>query len=70
MPLRRLHLDCELMSTAPRPTLLDGLRVIELASEIAGPFAAKLLADAGAETIKLEPPGGDSSAPHGALRGR
>ena len=59
MPLRRLHLDCELMSTAPRPTLLDGLRVIELASEIAGPFAAKLLADAGAETIKLEPPGGD-----------
>ena len=41
------------------PPLLDGLRVVELAEEIAGPFASKLLADAGAETIKIEPPQGD-----------
>ena len=41
------------------PPLLDGVRVIELAEDIAGPFAAKLLADAGAETIKIEPTGGD-----------
>lgn len=39
--------------------LLAGVRVVELASEIAGPFAAKLLGDAGAEVIKVEPPGGD-----------
>ena len=41
------------------PPLLEGVRVVELASEISGPFAARLFADAGAETIKIEPPGGD-----------
>lgn len=43
------------------PPLLDGVRVVELAEEIAGPFAARLFADAGAETIKIEPPQGDSA---------
>ena len=43
------------------PPLLDGLLVVELAEEIAGPFAARLLADAGAKTIKIEPPRGDVS---------
>lgn len=47
------------MTTARKPTLLDGLRVVELATEVAAPFAGKLLADAGAQTIKIEPPGGD-----------
>ena len=47
------------MTAAVRPTLLDGLRVVELATEVAAPFAGKLLADAGAETLKIEPPGGD-----------
>ena len=42
------------------PPLLDGLLVVELAEEIAGPFAGRLLADAGAETIKIEPPQGDA----------
>ena len=41
------------------PPLLAGIRVVELAEEIAGPFAAKLFADAGADTIKIEPPRGD-----------
>ncbi|MFV0526730.1 MAG: CaiB/BaiF CoA transferase family protein [Acidimicrobiales bacterium] len=40
---------------------LDGLRVLELAQGIPGPFAAKLLADYGADVIKLEPPEGDLS---------
>ena len=51
--------------------LLAGARVVELASEIAGPFAAKLLGDAGAEVIKVEPPGGDPArgwAPFAAER--
>ncbi len=43
------------------PPLLQGVRVVELAEEIAGPFAAKLLADAGADTIKIEPSGGDAA---------
>ena len=46
-------------ATHDSPTLLHGIRVVELASDVSGPFAAKLLADAGAETIKVEPPGGD-----------
>jgi formyl-CoA transferase len=36
---------------------LAGLKVIELGQLIAGPFAAKTLADFGAEVIKIEPPG-------------
>ena len=36
---------------------LSGLKVVELGQLIAGPFAAKTLADFGAEVIKIEPPG-------------
>jgi formyl-CoA transferase len=36
---------------------LEGLRVIELGQLIAGPFAGKMLAEFGAEVIKIEPPG-------------
>ena len=38
---------------------LAGLRVIELGHYIAAPFATRLLADLGAEVIKVEPPEGD-----------
>ncbi|MPY94639.1 MAG: hypothetical protein GEV08_16730 [Acidimicrobiia bacterium] len=38
---------------------LAGLRVIELATGVAGGYAGKLLADFGADVVKLEPPGGD-----------
>jgi formyl-CoA transferase len=43
----------------PRGLPLQGLRVIELGHYIAGPFATRLLADLGAEVIKVEPPEGD-----------
>ena len=36
---------------------LAGLKVLELGQLIAGPFAAKTLADFGADVIKIEPPG-------------
>ena len=39
------------------PAALSGLKVLELGQLIAGPFAAKTLADFGAEVIKIEPPG-------------
>jgi len=41
----------------PKPGPLQGLKVIELGQLIAGPFAAKTLADFGAEVVKIEPPG-------------
>ena len=39
----------------PRP--LEGVRVVEMGSLLAGPFCGQLLADFGAEVIKVEPPG-------------
>jgi len=38
---------------------LAGLRVLEVAQFAAGPFPALLLADFGADVVKIEPPGGD-----------
>lgn len=44
------------MPMAP-PKPLAGLKVLELGALIAGPFCAKVLAEFGAEVVKLEPPG-------------
>src|ERR1700739_2220675 len=38
---------------------LAGLKVVEIGHYIAAPFCTRILADLGAEVIKIEPPGGD-----------
>lgn len=46
--------------------LLQGLRVVELGESISAPYCAKLLADMGAEVVKIERPGvGDQSREYG-----
>ena len=48
----------------PTTGLLEGVRVLELGGHISGPFCSKLLADYGAEVVKVEPPGLGDPARH------
>ncbi len=46
-------------SSQPGAAVLDGLRVVDMTSGLAGPVATLFLAEAGAEVMKIEPPTGD-----------
>ena len=46
-------------SAATLPGALDGVRVVDMTAIGMGPWATQMLADMGADVIKVEPPGGD-----------
>ena len=51
------------------PGALDGLRVLEIGELVSAPYAAKLLADLGADVVKIEPPAGDPARQRGPFPG-
>ena len=53
------HADFNVSHEEERTRVLDGVRVVDLSTEIAGPYCAKLLADARADVVKVEPADGD-----------
>src|ERR1700742_559064 len=48
---------------------LEGIRVVELGVWVAGPAAGGILADWGADVVKIEPPGGDPGRMFGRMLG-
>lgn len=52
----------------PRNAPLTGLRVLDFSIMLAGPYCARLLADNGADVVKIEPPEGDDMRVRAPLR--
>ncbi len=53
------------VGSGDEPPPLDGIRILEITNLIAGPMAGRILADLGADVLKLEPPEGDMARPIG-----
>jgi crotonobetainyl-CoA:carnitine CoA-transferase CaiB-like acyl-CoA transferase len=53
---------------SPRREALAGIRVLDFSIMLAGPYCARLLADMGADVVKIEPPEGDDMRLRAPLR--
>ena len=56
------------MEPLKQPGALSGLRVVDLTQMLAGPFCTQILADHGADVVKIETLKGDGTRPTGPFR--
>lgn len=64
-----MTIDPSRQRAAVGPRVFDGVRVLDFTGIIAGPYCTRMMADLGAEVLKIEPPGGELMRQLAPLRG-